>query len=406
MFLKIIFNLLAFTFFIFMFFELIRKNDTNYIYLLILQFIGILIEFIEIVNNINLNNALKIIKFILSIAIPILVFLVEYTKKISFTEILYSIIANYYILLKDPENSKNYLIKLIDKYPNSRIGHKKLANLYESEDKINLAIEEYEKAIELEKNNQELGIKLGKLYAKTNRNIEAKQLLADILTDNPENYDASILLADILYNEKEYKDAILIYTSALKYKPADYELFYYIGMTYTMLNDFQKAKENYEKAAQLNSYLFHAKYTLGQLNLIYGEMEDAKKYFQECTTSEEVEAGSYYYLARIAIIKGELDNAIQYANIAIEDDSDMYDKIQQDNIFITIREKINKPNFQNENYKKMKQSKKEKNISEHLDNTCKLVGKLNNNDIQMIENVMKTKENEKKTQEQNEQMKE
>jgi membrane protein implicated in regulation of membrane protease activity len=36
-------------------------------------------------------------------------------------------------------------------------------------------------------------------------------------------------------------------------------------------------------------------------------------------------------------------------------------------------------------------SKKEKYIDEHLDKTCKLVGKLNNNDIEMIENMRKTK---------------
>ena len=31
-------------------------------------------------------------------------------------------------------------------------------------------------------------------------------------------------------------------------------------------------------------------------------------------------------------------------------------------------------------------------MEKHLYSTCKLVGKLNNNDLQMIENVMKTRE--------------
>ena len=37
-------------------------------------------------------------------------------------------------------------------------------------------------------------------------------------------------------------------------------------------------------------------------------------------------------------------------------------------------------------------SKKEMFIDLYLDNTCKIVGKLNNNDIEMMENVKKTKQ--------------
>ena len=39
-------------------------------------------------------------------------------------------------------------------------------------------------------------------------------------------------------------------------------------------------------------------------------------------------------------------------------------------------------------------TKKEILIDMHLDNTCKLVGKLNNNDIEMIENLKRTKKQE------------
>ena len=75
-------------------------------------------------------------------------------------------------------------------------------------------------------------------------------------------------------------------------------------MTYTLLNDFAKAKECYEKAAQINSALYHARYSLGQINLLYGDLEEAEKYFMECIEAEEVESGAYYYLARNCNDKG------------------------------------------------------------------------------------------------------
>ena len=43
---KIIFNLLAFTIFIIVFGRFIKKNDTSYVYILVLEFIGIVINFI------------------------------------------------------------------------------------------------------------------------------------------------------------------------------------------------------------------------------------------------------------------------------------------------------------------------------------------------------------------------
>ena len=44
---RIIFNVLAFTLFIFMFAKMISKNDTNYIAIIALQALGIAVSFIE-----------------------------------------------------------------------------------------------------------------------------------------------------------------------------------------------------------------------------------------------------------------------------------------------------------------------------------------------------------------------
>ena len=59
MFGKIVFNVLAFTLFIMMFLKFIKRNETSYVYLLILQFVGIAIEFVELITYKNLNVVLK-----------------------------------------------------------------------------------------------------------------------------------------------------------------------------------------------------------------------------------------------------------------------------------------------------------------------------------------------------------
>ena len=114
----------------------------------------------------------------------------------------------------------------------------------------------------------------------------------------------------------------------------------------------------------------------------------------KCIDTEEIEAGAYYYLARISMIKGKTAEAKNYANIAIEENPKIFDKMSEENIFAPIMDEVNKPKIKQEEKRRGKRktlTKKEKMIDQHLDDTCKIVGKLNNNDIEMMENVKKSK---------------
>ena len=53
---KIIFNLLAFAIFIVIFGRFIKKNDTSYVYVLGLEFIGIAMNFIELIFDKEYSN--------------------------------------------------------------------------------------------------------------------------------------------------------------------------------------------------------------------------------------------------------------------------------------------------------------------------------------------------------------
>ena len=394
MFGKIVFNVLAFTLFIMMFLKFIKRNETSYVYLLILQFVGIAIEFVELITYKNLNLVLKLLMYVFSVIIPIFVFWLEFTKKIDFAEIFYLASAKFNILVGRDEVAKKYLSQLTEKYPASIKGHKMLAEVYEKQKKYELALEEYERALENMPEDKAMELKISELSGYTGREDEAIGRLMNLLKQQPDYYEASIVLADILNNKKEYKEAAQIYINAIRYKPYDYELYYNLGMTFTMLNDFAKAKEYYEKAGQINSNLYHARYSLGQINLLYGDLDEAENCFMKCIDTEEIEAGAYYYLARISMIKGKTAEAKNYANIAIEENPKIFDKMSEENIFAPIMDEVNKPKIKQEEKRRGKRktlTKKEKTIDQHLDDTCKLVGKLNNNDIEMMENVKKSK---------------
>ena len=84
---KIIFNTLSFILLIIVFFRIVKRNDTNYVYLLVLESIGIIASFFELMYGINLHFAIKVITYLLSIIIPIIILLLE-KKGILFSEIL------------------------------------------------------------------------------------------------------------------------------------------------------------------------------------------------------------------------------------------------------------------------------------------------------------------------------
>lgn len=397
--LKIIFNLLAFTLFIIVFFKMIKKNDTTYIDILILQFIGIGVNFLELISDIKLPIIIKIILYILCIIIPGIVFILE-KKNILFPELLNLIIAKYYLKQNNPEEAKRNILKLIDKYPNSYLGHKVLAEIYELEGKHTNAIDEYVRAIEINTKDYNSYYKISVLLQKLNNNEASIDMLNDLLRKKPDYLQASMLLGDILYNEERFKEATQVYTEALKYNPTNYDIYYNLGMAYTRLNDFQKAKEYYEIAAEINSMLYNAKFNLAQISMLYGDLGEAENYFMECLSKEDIEAGSYYYLAQISMLRGEKAKAINYINVAIELDSKIYKEIETQPIFLPIIKNIKTPNLNDTLSLKVqnKLTKKEKLTQKHLKETYYLINKLNNNDIKMIKNIKKSIENEKENQ--------
>ena len=96
-------------------------------------------------------------------------------------------------------------------------------------------------------------------------------------------------------------------------------------------------EECYEKAAELNSLYYNAKYNLAQIALLYKELDSAEEYFSQTLEDEDLQADSYYELAKIKLMKGQKDLAIKYANIAVDIESKrISEKIKKEPLFIPI----------------------------------------------------------------------
>ena len=405
---QIIFTFISFAIFVLMFFRMIKDNDTTYVAILVLEAFGISLNFVEVLFNIKLNMLFLIIKYVLAILLPILIIMLE-KKGMSLLEILNLQKAKIAIFLGDNKKAKQALLKILDKNSNSYKAHLMLAQVYENEGGMRKAIDEYVQAIDLNKKDYDSYYKVAKLLNGLEKKEEASQMLYNLLNKKPEMTQASILLGEILIENEKYKEAVNIYQEALKYDQVNYDLYYNLGIAYTMLNDFQNAKTCYEKAAEINSLLYNAKYSLAEIALIYKELEEAEKRFLEAIEDEELSADAYYELAKIYLIKGDKETAIKYINTAIDANSKkIAEKVKKDPIFIPIIAKISIPfNLEEPNLeeKENKLEEKEVKAKEHLEEMSELTRNLSYNDINLLKRNS-TAEGKAKKQEQNKEQKE
>lgn len=376
---KIIFNVLAFSLFVIMFFKMIKKNDTNYVVILCMQALGIAINFIEIIFKLQLNVLMRVFIYVLSVIIPAVIIYIEH-KNINFSEVVYITLSKIATFFNNSKLSKAFLIKLVTKYPESYLGHKMLAKIYEKEGGMRKAIDEYVQVIDIDKKDYESYYQISYLLNELNKKEEASEMLETLLRKQPDMIEATELLGDIYCEQERYKEAANIYNEALKYNPTSYELYYNMGMVYTMLNDFQNAKICYEKAATINTISYNSYYSLGQISFIYNDLEEAEKYFMNALADNLLEPKAYYNLAKICMLRGEKENAINYLNVAIEIDPYMYKKAEKEPVFIPIKAHMNFPNVEEIEEKKVQLTKKEKKVQKHLEETTKLVGKLSRNE--------------------------
>lgn len=386
---QIIFITISIILFGMIFFRMIKKNDTSYVIILAIEALGIAIDFIAIVFSLNINIIVKFITYLMSIVLPIVVILLE-KKNINIMQWFQFFRVDVYMSLNNNKKAKEILMEIVDRDNENYLAHKKLGEIYEKEGGMRKSIDEYVQCIDINKQDYDSYYKVATLLNDLDKKDESIEMLTNLLDKKPDYSKASIDLGDLLIEKQMYKEAANIYLEALKYNPVSYDLYYNLGIVYTMLNDFKSAKEYYEKAAEINALCFNSKYSLAELELLYKNLEKAEEYFIQVSENEEYEADCYFELAKINLIKGDKETAIRYANMAIDMDAKkISEKIKKEPLFITIMTKISIPFNMEEKEDMPSLSKKEKIAKKHLEETQELTANMG------YENTIRKEEKER-----------
>jgi tetratricopeptide (TPR) repeat protein len=111
----------------------------------------------------------------------------------------------------------------------------------------------------------------------TMRSIE---VLRHFLQLNPNNVEILALLGKILLQSKYTLDAVDIYTKLIDLVPSSAAHQYNLGICYYHKKDYQKAKELFERAIELDDYS-DAYIYLGAMSRLEGDLEKALYYYRE-----------------------------------------------------------------------------------------------------------------------------
>ncbi len=371
---QIVFTVIAFVLFIYIvLFKIIKKNDTTYLFILGLQALGILLNFIKITFDIFSGALFTILLYLLCIITPLAVFVLE-AKRINVSEFLRITMARTYLLMKNEKKAKKILIDLVSKYKKSYLGHRMLAEIYEKEGSAQKAIDEFAQVLDIKENDYETYYKIAVLLNNLEKKEEAIQMLRVILKNKPDMIEAAKCCGEIYLEQKEFKKAIEIYTNILKHYPNNYEIYYNLGVCYSRINDFDIAKKCFKKTVELNEDMYLAHYRLGQIALLYREYDVAEESFAKSVYNEK-EAKAYYELAKIHIMKDQKEKAILDLNNAIRVDSEYYKIMQKEPIFYIVKQSIKKPD--NEVKPDKLETKEELELEEYLNDTYNLTKILN-----------------------------
>ena len=368
--------------FVYIFARMLKNNYQDYVYAIMIEFLGIAILFLTILIGKEPSAILYCIIYFISFFIPIVMITLE-IKNIHIAE-LKLIYSKSYI-------GKNTILEIIKKHPDSCIAHKKLAEIYIKNSEFEKAEDEFIKLIELQPDEYDNYYELACMYEDNNKSEEAIQLLQKLLDMKPNYIKGSLLLGNILYDEEKFKESIAVYSEALKHNPKEYMIYYQMGMTYTRLNDFNGAKECYKRAATINSLQDISNLSLGQIYLLFEDYDQAEEYFFKTMNCDDdlIIANSYFFLSKIRLIQENNTQAIQYANLAIEFNPNIIKRMENDELFIPILKDIK---INSEKQIATKLNKKEIQTMEHLGKTFNVVERLTYNYRENEKNKDYTKE--------------
>jgi tetratricopeptide (TPR) repeat protein len=198
--------------------------------------------------------------------------------------------------------------------------------------KIDQAITEAKKAVEIDPDFSQAYNKLGDYYLKKGQVNEAIDVYRKSIVLNPDNENSHFDLGRSLAMVGKYDEALECLNKALDLNPDHGETYCHTGLVYIELGDPERAITNLETALQhdrenvmANYLLAIAKQKVGKENEAYTVFKNVIDRYTTLTKVKGNFAEGYYYIGKSHFYMGELNKALENLKKAVEFDTEAVD---------------------------------------------------------------------------------
>jgi len=223
----------------------------------------------------------------------------------------YITLSDIYLLMGQPQNSREALIKAIGINPKDKGALLKLAKLY-------LIVKDYPNCyatvtqlLEIDNANASAYYTRAIGLLEQGDTIRAVDDLRQAVDKNQEFYEAYIQLGE-LYSIKRDPLAALYLQNALNIRPQSKEALYMLGLFYQENGQFEKAIATYHNLAKADTAFREVPYNIGYIHLVYlKDFHLAITYFTESLKKDPGYYQAYYNRGYAYELSGDYKKALE-----------------------------------------------------------------------------------------------
>ena len=141
---------------------------------------------------------------------------------------------------------KKLLKRLLTLYPNEVLPYLIYGNILFTENYYIKAINNFKKALKIEKNNVDALTNLAKIYRELNQYNESLYYISILIRINKMNYEIHETLGNIYFDLDKYEDAKKSYLKSIELNKENFQAYQNLGILQLFQGDFRNGWYNYD----------------------------------------------------------------------------------------------------------------------------------------------------------------
>ena len=245
--------------------------------------------------------------------------------------VFYYALAMLNLYNKNYKEAEQFLLRTLEKVPDSPYLNFKMANFYLHFGNVKNAIKYCEKTLILAPNFRRAHELLASIYAATNNVNGAIAEYKYLLTQKPDNPVFQMNYGLFLLRGEQFESAKKVFQKLTEKKDKKYKImgYYYLGKIYSKIKLFKESLKYYNKALKLKPDFFQAYYDMGLVYEFEGNDKEALKNYKKVISINNDDILAREKIVRILVKKNRLKEAVDYLKKLKE--------LEGDNIDINIK---------------------------------------------------------------------